>query len=74
MPKSSGIFVCRHTACYAGYFTHLFDSPRIYRQCLNAAVIGRLSFLGKEAAGDTLVMVPVVRYTGTAFSVVGAVK
>lgn len=42
-------------------------------QCLYAPVIGSLCFLGKKAARDTLVVVPVMCHTFTAFSMSGAV-
>ena len=43
-------------------------------QSLDAAVIGGLRFLGKETARHTFIMISVMGYTFTAFSVPDAVK
>ena len=42
-------------------------------QSLDTAVVSSLSFLGKEAARNAFIMVPVVSHTCTALSVPGAV-
>ena len=51
----------------------LLDNSVVPGQSLDAAVVGGLRLLGKEAAGDPLVMVPVVGNACAAFSVPGTV-
>lgn len=58
----------------AGGCVLFFDfQPVIPGQGGDAAVVRGLPLLGEEAAGNSLVVVPVVGHAGTAFAVAGTV-
>ena len=50
------------------------DDSVVLGQCPDAPVVSRFRLGREEAAGDSLVMITVVRDALTAFSVAGAVK